>query len=172
MNVFTAYAYTPYIKIRGKIYAFHVEDSRPDPSSNGAPVPGSGDPDYDPTRDAYSGLGLTTAAKMWWLMVFLIGGSAFNVVAYLHFREDPWILPLSAAFIVFGGVGLGYFADGSWGYPIARGQCLQFLIISLVTLGMFTILCLGAYYAGKRWPWRNKRSSEYMANLRHQKRYP
>jgi hypothetical protein len=26
-----AYMSTPYIKIRGKIYAFHVRDSQPDP---------------------------------------------------------------------------------------------------------------------------------------------
>jgi hypothetical protein len=31
MTVFTAYFYTPYIKIRGRIYAFHIDDSRPDP---------------------------------------------------------------------------------------------------------------------------------------------
>jgi hypothetical protein len=158
MTVFTAYAYTPYIKIRGKIYAFHIDDSRPDPSPGGTPPPGSDALDYDPTPDAYSGMGLTTAGKMWWLMVFVMGGCAFNVVAYFHFREDPWILPLSAAFIVVGGVGFGYFGDASWGYPIARGQRVQFVIISMATLGVFTILYLGAYYAGRHWPWRNKRS--------------
>jgi hypothetical protein len=171
LMLITAYFSTSHIKIRGKIYAFHIDDSRPDPSPGGTPPPGSDDPDYDPTPDAYSGMGLTTAGKMWWLMVFVMGGCAFNVVAYFHFREDPWILPLSAAFIVVGGVGYGYFGDASWGYPIARGQRVQFVIISMATLGVFTILYLGAYYAGRRWPWRNKRSSEYQAHPRHQKRY-
>jgi hypothetical protein len=171
LMLITAYFSTSHIKIRGKIYAFHIDDSRPDPSPGGTPPPGSDAPDYDPMPDAYSGMGLTTAGKMWWLMVFVMGGCAFNVVAYFHFREDPWILPLSAAFMVVGGVGFGYFGDASWGYPIARGQRVQFVIISMVTLGVFTILYLGAYYAGRRWPWRNKRSSEYQAHPRHQKRY-
>jgi hypothetical protein len=164
-----AYFSTSYIKIRGKIYAFHVEDSRSDHSSDSAP-PGIDDPDHD-SPDAYSGLGLTTAKKMWWLMVFLMVICAGNVIGYIVDRDDPWVAGVMAVFGVTLATALGYM-DASWEYPIARRQRLQFGIASIITLGVFTALYLGAYYAGKRWPWRNKRSLEYRAHPRHQKRWP
>lgn len=66
---------------------------------------------------------------------------------------------------------LGYM-DASWKYPIARRQRLQFGAASIITLGVFTVIYLGAYYAGKRWPWHNKGSLEYRAHPRHQKMWP
>lgn len=163
-----AYFSTSYIKIRGKIYAFHVEDSRPDPSTDSMPPPGSDEPDYGPARDAYSGLGLTTAKKMWWLMVFLVAFGVLGIAEYFHFRDSPWSAVSAGAAVVTIATVLGYM-DASWECPIARGQCLQFGLASIVTLGVFTAFYLWAYYAGKRWPWHNKRSFEYCEHRRHQK---
>ncbi|MDI3315004.1 MAG: hypothetical protein QJR12_12275 [Mycobacterium sp.] len=172
MTVFTAYAYTPHIKIRGKIYAFSVEDSQPDPSPDGVSPPRGGNRDYDPAPDAYAGLGLATAKKFWWLLVFIMAMCALGVAEYFHFRASPWSLASAVGIIVLLAFGFGYATDASWGYPIARGQYLQFVIISVVTFGVFTVFYLGGYYAGKRWPWRNKRSLEYRVHPRHQKRWP
>lgn len=49
----SAYAYTPYIKIRGKIYAFYLQDGLPDRSPDVTAARGSDDPDYDPAPDSY-----------------------------------------------------------------------------------------------------------------------
>jgi hypothetical protein len=160
----TAYFSSPYIKIRGKIYAFGVQDSLADPSTDSAPPPGSDDAGYDPTPDSYSGL--ATAKKSWWLMIFAMGICAFTVDP-----TKPWHTALSVVVIVAVAAMFGY-GDASWGYSIARGQRIQFGIIALITAGVFTVLYLGAYYAGKRWPIRRKQSLEYRAHPRHQKRYP
>lgn len=172
LMLWRAYFSTSNIKIGGKIYAFHVEDSRPDPPPITTPRIGTAEGDHDTAHDAYSGLGLTTAKKMWWLMVFLMAICSVNVIAYVHDKERPLLAGVMTALLVVGAAGYGYAGDASWGYPIARGQYLQFIIISVITLGVFTVFYIGGYYAGKRWPWRNKRSLEYRAHPRHQKKEP
>jgi hypothetical protein len=168
LMVFTAYHYTPYIKIRGKIYAFYVTDSQPDPSPDGTPPPGSDDPDHDPAPDSYGGM--ATAKKTWWQGVFAMGLCVFCVI--VTDKDKPWWLaPTAAAFVIAAAVCLGY-GDASWGYPIARGQRLQFVIIAIITLGVFPLLYLPGYAAGKRWPLRRKKSMEYQAHPRLQKKYP
>ncbi|WP_232315565.1 hypothetical protein [Mycobacterium celatum] len=166
-----AYFSTSYIKIRGKVHAFHVEDSRPDLTPDSG-TPSSIDyPGRDPAPDAYGGLGLTTAKKMWWLMVFLMALCALGVAEYFHFKDSLWSAALAAAVVVIIATALGHM-DASWEYPIARRQRIQFGAASIITLGVFAVFYLGAYYAGKRWPWRNKRSLEYRAHPRHQKMWP
>jgi hypothetical protein len=169
MIVFTAYRYSPYIKLRGKIYAFHVSDSLPDPPSDGIFAPGSDDPNYEPAPDAYGGA--VTASKFWWSMVAGAAMCALGVVLYCNDRGGLWEAALSVAIVVLIAVLFGH-QDASWGYPIARGQHLQLGVASAITAGVFTLFYLGAYYAGKRWPWRNRRSLEYQAHPRHQKRCP
>jgi hypothetical protein len=159
-----AYFSTSNIKIRGKIYAFNVSDSLPDPSPDGIPPRVSDDPDYDPAPDAYSGM--ATAKKMWWLAIFVMALCTFNVI--FPSDDKPWLAPAMGAMLVFGATILGY-GDASWNYPIARGQRIQFIIISLITAGVFTVLYFAAYQAGKRWPLRRKQSMEYRAHPRHQK---
>lgn len=165
MTLFTAYMNGPFIKIRGKIYAFHVDDSRPDPTPDGATAPGVDSPDYDPAPDSY-GTGVT-AQKAWWMLILtavILGWGA--VVSF----EDQRLMTFvgAVAFITLA-VSLGY-GDASWDYKIARGQRLQFAIIAIVTVGVFPLLYLPAYYAGKRWPLRREQSMEYRAHPRHQKR--
>ncbi|EUA42306.1 putative membrane protein [Mycobacterium xenopi 4042] len=169
MTVFTAYFTTPYIKIRGKIYAFHIQDSQPDPSPAATAPPGIDGRDYDRAPDSYGGS--VTAIKLWWLGVPTTAMFAFGVVGYFIDKEKPWIAAAGGAVIVLAAIGLGH-GDASWGYPVARGQRVQFAIISIITLGVFTVLYLIAYRAGSRWPLRLEQSFEYRAHPRHQKRYP
>jgi hypothetical protein len=163
-----AYMSTPYIKIRGKIYAFHVRDSLPDPSPNGATAPGTEDRDHDPAPDSYSGS--VTAQKFWWLLIVT---TAICVGCVLVPAADKpwWLAPGAAAMPVLAALGLGH-QDASWGYSVARGQRLQFGVIAAVTAGVFAVVYLGAYGAGKRWPLRRKDSLEYRAHPRHQKGGP
>src|SRR5262245_54098544 len=51
-----AYANTPYIKIRGKVYALTVQDSQPDPDDDSDVTAATTTQERDPAPDAYSGL--------------------------------------------------------------------------------------------------------------------
>ncbi len=163
-----AYMMTSNIKIRGKIYAFHADDSQPDPYPDDSSPPND-DPDYDPAPDSYSGM--TSAGKMWTLLILTMAICSLNVVIYIVDRERPLLTFAMMALLVTLAVVSGY-GDAIWRYPIARGQRIQFIIISIITAGAFTVLYLGAYYAGKHWPWRNKQSMEYRAHPRHQQKWP
>lgn len=153
-----AYAYTPYIKIRGKTYAFWLPDSRPDLPPGGTAAPGGVAPDDDP----YSGL--VTARKHWWATVFTV--PFFGCLVLIPADDKPWLAPAAATALVLVSFGYGYL-DASAGYPIARGQRLQFVIIAIITAGAFTLLYLVGYHAGKRWPLRRKQSMQYGAHARH-----
>lgn len=161
MMTASAYVYTPYIKLRGKIRAFHVDDILSDDLTDSASATSVIDHAYDAEPDAYAGaFGLTTAKKMWWLAIFLSAMCVLCVV--IRPGDKPWwITPLAGSFLVMLAIGFGYLLDGSWGYSVARGQRVQFGIIAIITAGIFTMLYLGAYYAGKRWPYRNKKAMEF-----------
>lgn len=163
-----AYMMTSYIKIRGKIYAFHVADSRPDPSPNNNPSNESR-PEDDPAPDSYSGM--ATPGKVWTLLILGIAICSVNVVIYIVDQERLLLALIMAALLITLSAGFGY-GDAIWGYPIARGQRIQFAIISIITAGVFTVVYLGAYFAGKRWPRRNQQSMEYRAHPRHQQNWP
>jgi hypothetical protein len=165
----SAYIYSPFIKIRGKVYALHVRDSLPDATPDVEPVSATADPDYDPAPDSYGGL--TSAKKYWWLLLPATAMCVVNLLAYAGDKRNPSIALLSALGLLIVANGLGYF-DASWDYPVARGQRLQFGIVAAMTAGLFAIFYLAAYTAGKRWPVRRKQSMEYRAHPHHQKRYP
>jgi hypothetical protein len=160
----SAYMNGSNIKIGNKVYAYYVSDTRPDPSpdaaltSDSAPRHASHE---DPAPDSYSGI--ATAQKAWWMhvlaMVFIVFG------ALVPFHDKPWMQPVTASILVLMAVMLGN-QDASWGYSIARGQRLQFAIIAVMTAGIFTTIYLLAFSAGRRWPWRPKRSGEYRAHPR------
>jgi hypothetical protein len=159
-----AYAYTPYIKFGGKIYALTVQDSRPEPDETTEAA--TADPERDPAPDAYSGL--LTATKMWWLLIPLLVISSGNLYAFATGEGEAWVALIGIAFLVFLAVATG-FGDASWGYGIARGQHIQFGLAAIVTVGVFAVLYLAAYHVGKRWPLRRKQSMEYRAHPRHEK---
>ncbi|BBZ22358.1 hypothetical protein MHIB_07760 [Mycolicibacter hiberniae] len=75
---------------------------------------------------------------------------------------------MSGAFAAMLAVVTAY-GDASWGYPIARGQYLQFGVNAVITVGIFALLYMTAYYIGQRRPLRRKQSMEYRAHPRHRK---
>ncbi len=165
--IVAAYAYTPYIKIGGKVRALTVQDSQPDPDENAPQTTTAvSEGDRDPAPDAYSGL--LSATKMWWLLVPLLIISTGNVYAFASGRGDWWVAAIGLAFLVFLAVTMG-FGDASWGYGIARGQRVQFVIAAIVTVGVFAAIYLAAYQIGRHRPLRRSQSMEYRAHPRHQK---
>jgi hypothetical protein len=167
LMLLTAYFSTSHIKFHGKIYAFNVSDSLPDPSPDRTPPADGGNPNYDPAPDSYGGI--ATAQKFWWLLVVVM---TICVMAVAVRADDKpwWMAPSMAAIGVTFAIFAGY-NDASWDYQIARRQRVQFVIISVITAGVFTVLYFAAYRAGKRWPLRRKQDMEYRAHPRHQKRY-
>ncbi|KUI04166.1 hypothetical protein AU189_16120 [Mycolicibacterium acapulense] len=123
---FVAYFWTRFISIRGKTYSLFA------------------DPD---TIDDY-GLGLTPA-KTWWLTVFavviLVGGGASFVADGAAF----WVPVGMGSIILFSAFSLGY-RDALAHRPIAAGQKVQLTLVTVLTLGVFAIVYLGAYKAGAR----------------------
>jgi hypothetical protein len=161
--VVAAYAATPYIKIRGRIFALSLTDSRPDDPEAATRSGGR----VDPTRDSYSGM--LSAAKMWWMLA-IIAVIAGGTVYYAAVGSENGLIPwASAAFLALLALGAGY-ADGSWDYPIARRQYIQLATASLATAGAFPVLYLTFYYTATHWPLRRERSLEHRTYPRHQKR--
>jgi len=159
-----AYTTTPYIKIGGRIFALSLADSQPE--SQAAPHPGDA---IDPTPDSYSGM--LSAAKMWWMLVIIAVIAGGNVYFAAVGREKGFIPWIAAAFIALLALGIGY-ADGSWDYPLARRQYIQFAVASLVTAGAVALLYLASYFTARVYPLRRERSLEYRAHPRHQRREP
>ena len=75
----------------------------------------------------------------------LVAVAVLAVLSAYTMKMRPWLL------LVILALGTGY-GDGSWNYPIARGQYVQFGIITVITAGSFAALYLIAYWAAKRWP--------------------
>jgi hypothetical protein len=162
-----AYFTSSNIKVRGKIYAYRVSDSQPDPGTdNSKEASERGAKNYDPVPDSYGGI--ATARKSWWLLVAV---SVVCVLPILMYLDDPtarsvWLPVSLVGFLVAAGFLRGL-DDSSWKYPVARGQIIQFVIISIITAGVFAATYLLSYSLGKRWPLRLKRSLEYRAHPRH-----
>ena len=159
MMTASAYAYSPYIKFRGRIYAFHTDDIKAGSSTDTPSATTAIDRAYDTEPDAYLGaFGLTSAKKMWWLMVVLSAMCFYTII--IPADDKPfWMTPFFAIFFIVTSAGFGH-QDASWGHPVARGQRIQFGIIAIITAGTFTALYLGGYYAAKRWPYRSKRAMQ------------
>jgi hypothetical protein len=157
--VLRAYTSTPYIVIRGRTFAFSMSDSRPLGASA----------DADPAPDSYGGL--ATAPKTWWLAVAVVIGCAFIVWIWAAEQEGPWYAFGAATTIAIVAIGVGY-QDGSWEYPIARGQVVQLTVAGVTSIGTFAALYLVAYAAGGRWPLRPKRAMDYRAHPHLRKKFP
>jgi len=164
--VSAAFGYTPYIKVGGKVYALFAQDRRPDSDDDAvrSAEAAAADRAIDPAPDTYSGL--LTPAKMWWLLVPILIISTGNIIAFASGKGEWWVAAIGLAFIVFLSVAMG-FGDASWGYGIARGHRVPFVIAAIVTAGVFAALYLVAYQVGKLRPVRRKESMEYRAHPRH-----
>lgn len=156
-----AYMSTSHIVIRGRTYAFNVANSRP--------RSGSVDPNDDAASDAYGGI--TTAPKTWWLLVVMTIAFTLIVALYLATREGRWYAIGALIFLGVVAVSIGH-QDGSWEYPVARGQMVQFTVVGIASVGVFTALYLTAYAAGRRWPLRPKRSMEYRTHPHLRRKIP
>ncbi|OBH16223.1 hypothetical protein A5710_00950 [Mycolicibacter sinensis] len=137
-TVGSAYAFTPYLRIRGRIYAFqpvHINAESKDASAN-------------LQRHEL----IATPAKMWWIVAglalafdaavcssFLPGRERFN------FHDDRELILYMLGFCVLFSVGFGY-GEAKFSYPIARGQRLQFVIATISSAGLFALLYLTSYY--------------------------
>lgn len=152
-----AYFTSSYLKIGGKVYAFHAADEKTDATGARKPSPAELEPDYDPLPDQYGTD--VSATKMWWLMVPATALISFTMAT--NFGHGGKVgLAVGAAFaMVVVGAGYGVL-DASWGYRIARKQYLQFVIIGLITGGTFTVFYFLGFGIGRAVPMRPKRSLE------------
>lgn len=155
-----AFLRTPFLKIRGRIYAarwrHRQAESTDDDSETGR----------DRIPDSYDGS--APAGQTWWWLVVgylvCLGAILGDFVAHnIHYVGIP-----VAIVAVYMPLYLGYW-DASWDYPVARGQQNQFAMLTLMTAGIFAALYFAAFQAGMRWPWRPKRSMEYRAHPRHRR---
>lgn len=67
-------------------------------------------------------------------------------------QSFPWVIVMACVIIQR--------SLASWGYPIARGQYLQFGLAAAITVGYFPAVFLTAHYLGKPHPLRRKQSLE------------
>lgn len=140
-----AYVDTPYLKIGGHIYAFTINDSRPDPPEDGT------DPGPPPPRptDSYDSLSGISARNGWWLVVGMTGLGTSNVL--LVGWETGTVL--GVAFIVACGALMGV-DDAQRKLPRARGQWVQAYFITVISIPMWLlppIAYLIGYQARQRW---------------------
>lgn len=157
VQVLRAYMSTTHLVFRGRTYAFDLRHS----SSSEA-----GD---DAAPASYGGL--ATAQKTWWLLVVIVIACTTMVALYAVTRTGPWYPIGAVAAVGIVAISLG-FQDGSWEYPVARGQLLQFAVTGIASVGVFAALYYGAYAAGRRWPLRSKRSMDYRAHPHLRKKFP
>lgn len=161
--IVVAYGYTPYIKIRGRIYALTEDDRRADADTESDPGQST------EATDSYSGL--LSSAKMWWLQVMIIAMWVINIYAYLTGDGEWWLAGIGVASILFFSLVVGY-GDGSWDYPFARGKLVQFGILTIITLGTYALLYFGAYSTAKRRPIRSRHSMQYRAHPHLRQQFP
>jgi hypothetical protein len=165
-SVVTAYFATSYLKINGKVYTFHtfheVSESAAVAATDLDRSESSG-AEYDPYPDQY-GTGVT-ATKMWWLLIAAIALCVFTAATNVGSHGSQGYLVTSLVVIAVFALGFGMM-DASWGYRIARGQFLQFVLVGVVSAGAFTALYLGGYLIGRTWPMRSPKSLEYRVHPR------
>lgn len=141
MMLMTAFFSSPYLKIGGKVLAFFTVDAESEREASDG-VERRGHP-AQPTGV------LTTARKLWWLMVPAMALCVFNIGQYAVAGENPRLAATMAAVIVAVALTAGY-GDGRANFGFARKQILQFVIVSVMTLGTLTVLYVGGYAVGKR----------------------
>lgn len=140
----TAFFTTPHLKIAGKMFAFFTVDAESEKraSDDGQAV--------EPRRRPAQPTGvLTSARKLWWLMVLAMALCVFNVGQYVAAGQSPRLAVAMAAVIVVVALTLGY-GDGRANFGFARRQKLQFVIVSVITLGTLTVLYVGGYALGRQ----------------------
>jgi hypothetical protein len=123
--VIVAYFRTSYIKINGRIYAFSIPDSRPDPPRDGSPPP----PATPPPHDAYRTL---TAPKFWWTLAIFTCTAGF--LAWDIGMSPPTLGTAVLASVL---LAISGYLDARQGFPIARRQFLQLGLIIVGSIPVF-----------------------------------
>lgn len=122
--IFTAYLYTPFLNIRGKVRTFYSDGVQP------------------------YGAGVTTP-KAWWQLLLALTLFMYPVFAFATGRSGPSQMAISAALAIAAGASFGY-RDRFLHNPIAAGQRIQFALASIITIGVFPVCYLAAYYGSQR----------------------
>lgn len=129
MSVSVAYFKSPYLKIRGRIYAVSFLDRQPDPPRDGEPCAAEAPPPLP--RDRYGHL---SAATYWWLVATFNAGCATTVVG------QGWTLGTSAAFAAFSAcLAATGFSDAAGGYGIARRRFIPATVVTLCCVPMYFV---------------------------------
>jgi hypothetical protein len=162
--IVAAYWYTPYLKFGGKVHALTVQDGEAERTEGSTSE--IADPELDTAPDSYGGI--IAARKLWWMLIPGLLICAVNLYFFVVGNGAGWVAALSLAIVVLLAVPAGY-GDASWGYVVARGQYLQFGIATVVTAGLFAVVYLIAYWAGKYSPSRREQSMEYRTHPRHRR---
>lgn len=123
--IIAAYINTEFIVIRGKTHSLFAELSA--------------DEDY--------GGGLTPR-KAWWLMTLGVTMAILIGLTYLVTKDWEWAPAASVAVAVPAGLTMGH-RDALMDKPVAAGQRLQFGVISVLTVGIFTVAYLCVYRTSK-----------------------
>lgn len=123
---FVAYAYTPFLSLKGRAISFYSRSPQP----YGAGV---------------------TAQRSWWRLLVAIAVLAFGIVSFFLGEGSPWLAAIAAGGIVIAGAAFGY-RDALLGAGIASGQSNQLILASAITLGAFPIAYLSAYFLRLRRP--------------------
>lgn len=121
---FIAYAYTPFLKFKGRRISFYSDRAQP----YGAAV---------------------TTTRSWWRALIAMGILVFGTVSYMSRGGPGWLAVGAAVAVVLAGAMFGY-RDATLGAGIASGQRLQLVLASLVTVGVFTIAYFCGYYVSRR----------------------
>jgi hypothetical protein len=130
-----AYVNTPFIKIRGRTYAFYSHYRLADGSRDGSNPPHE-EALANHTSEPYDGG--VSVKKSWWRAAFVMAIFAFGVFAYFANQDTAWLAVFAAAVIILAGAFFGH-RDATLDQPIAAGQRVQFGLISAMTLGAFTV---------------------------------
>ncbi|MCV7421374.1 hypothetical protein H7K45_12550 [Mycobacterium yunnanensis] len=158
MMLFTAFFTTPYLKVGGKVFAFFTIDAESEETASND-VRGA-----EPrSRPAQRTGALTSARKLWWLMVPAMALCVFNVEQFVVAGENPRLAAAMAAVIVVVALTLGY-GDGRADFGFARKQFLQFVIVSVMTLGTLAVLYAVGYAVGRQM-WRRRQDGTRQAEL-------
>jgi hypothetical protein len=135
--IFIAYANTPFLKLRGRIHAFSNVDRRAEKNFQDAGT-------RDRAVHTEYGGGVS-AAKSWWRACVMVAVLVFGVVVYFARDGSPWLAAVSMSLIVVVALVFGQ-RDAALENSIASRQWLQFVLTSVVTVGIFTVFYLGAYF--------------------------
>ena len=130
-----AYFRTSYLNIGGRVYAFTIALSRPDPPADGSPAP---------PNDAYGQQ--VAASNMWWVLAAFSAAAGFAGVV-----EGTSPLTIGVTGFVAAVSALVGYLDSHEGWPISRKQYVQLGFIVVASIPVFLLPPLAyvlTYWAG------------------------